>query len=446
MIDKVKNYIKTNSLINDGDKLLVCVSGGADSMALINFFVDNRQTFKLEDLKVAHVNHLLRGEDSYKDQDLVGKYCLANNLSFSCVSINIEEISKKTKKSIELTARDERYKFFGTHKGYKIATAHHLNDNIETFIYNAIRGTSLNGLCGIPNNRDNIIRPFLSVSKHEIENYCTENCIPFNVDKTNFTNDYTRNKIRNDIVSLFDQINSNYLNNFNNLFTSLKQDESYLEYMNEENFSRIFNDNKLDIEKFSVLSISLKNRCIKKFLKINLIDIDNKIISSLNDIILNKNGKIQVSKNKYLEIENKMLCITTDQENVKSFSYDLKPSILNLSNGLFCEIYIVNKKDYIKIKKNMFHCVLDYDKIGSTCKLRTRMENDYIHLSQRKVTKTFKKFCNEEKIKKHLRCKIPLIAIGSKIIHVYDYKSDIDYEIDDLTENILLVRYRGIIN
>ncbi len=202
---KAIKFIDEKKLIAPGDKILVALSGGPDSVFLLNLLIKHKRRFKIE-IALIHINHKLRGKDSTEDE----KFCklLAESLSIPIhiYRKDIKAFSKKNKISIEEAGREIRYSLFESTAnkfGYtKIATAHNCSDNAETVFLNLIKGTGLKGISGIPEARGNIIRPILNVSKEDIISYLNKNEIKYRIDKSNYENDYERNFIRNEIFPL----------------------------------------------------------------------------------------------------------------------------------------------------------------------------------------------------------------------------------------------------
>ena len=199
-------------------KFLLAVSGGADSMVLSHLFrfFDSAQNDKGLEFQVAHVNYHFRGEDSNLDQKIVEDFCKKNDIKFHLKDVSEEE--KTEMKSLQNWAREIRYNFFFNLLEKEnldfIVTAHHLNDELETFIINLSRGSGIKGLSGIPKNENRILRPFLTFSKSEIYAFAEENNIDFREDKSNQKDDYLRNKIRNQIVPKITEIFPNFLEQF----------------------------------------------------------------------------------------------------------------------------------------------------------------------------------------------------------------------------------------
>ena len=168
---KADALVKKYNMLSNGDFVVVGVSGGADSMALLAYLCQKKQEYDLR-LLVANVEHGIRGEESISDTAFVESYCNENNIEFKSISIDAVNGAKQNNMSVEEYSRKVRYDFFRSFNPDKIATAHNLSDNVETLLFRLSRGTSIKGLCGIPPVRDNIIRPFLSVTGEEIRSAC----------------------------------------------------------------------------------------------------------------------------------------------------------------------------------------------------------------------------------------------------------------------------------
>ena len=203
-IEIVKNTIDKYNLIANKDTIVVGVSGGPDSMALLDILYKLKDEYDIN-IVVAHVNHMIRKE-SEEEAIFVKKACEKYGLAFEYKKINIENLAKENKKSTETIGREERYAFFNEilkkYNANKIAVAHNLDDTVETTFMNLMRGSGINGLIGIKYTNGNIIRPLLDVSRNIILEYCEDNSLNPKFDKTNFEPLYTRNKIRLELLPL----------------------------------------------------------------------------------------------------------------------------------------------------------------------------------------------------------------------------------------------------
>ena len=203
MICKVRDTLIKYSMLENTDEIIVGFSGGADSTCLLYILNLLKDEFDFK-IHAAHVNHSLRGNESERDEKFVRDFCEKNSIKLSVLKVDIFKMSKIEGKSLEECGREVRYNFFNSlcANKSKIATAHNLNDCEETMFFNLTRGSGLKGLCSIPAVRENIIRPLIRCSRDEIENFCKENSIQYVTDSSNLSDDYTRNKIRHNIIPI----------------------------------------------------------------------------------------------------------------------------------------------------------------------------------------------------------------------------------------------------
>ncbi|MDR1018750.1 MAG: tRNA lysidine(34) synthetase TilS, partial [Lachnospiraceae bacterium] len=219
IIDKVKKFIKEKDLINSDDKILVGVSGGVDSVVLFSILLKLKASMDLE-LYVVHVNHGIRGANATRDEEFVKSLCDKNNISFSVICEDVPTFAKENKLSEEEAGRIIRRRSFEKIReeiGFdKIALAHHIDDNVETFFLNICRGSGISGGRGMNSKNGYYIRPFLCLTRSEIEEYAGENNIEHIEDETNLEDEYTRNKIRHNILPyLTKEINKNSICHIN---------------------------------------------------------------------------------------------------------------------------------------------------------------------------------------------------------------------------------------
>ncbi|HEX7356390.1 MAG TPA: tRNA lysidine(34) synthetase TilS [Ignavibacteriaceae bacterium] len=202
---KVIRFISENNLILSGDRILIGLSGGPDSVFLLHFLNKFQKKFRIE-IGAAHVNHLLRGKESDRDELFCKTICREISIPFFSIRKKVKSYSLKHKISLEAAGRKIRYDFFekisNQHRYNKIATAHNADDTTETVLLNLIKGAGLKGISGIPIKRKNIIRPILALSKNEILNYLENNLFEYRTDSSNLSNEYERNFLRNEIIPL----------------------------------------------------------------------------------------------------------------------------------------------------------------------------------------------------------------------------------------------------
>ncbi|MBR4949837.1 MAG: tRNA lysidine(34) synthetase TilS [Clostridia bacterium] len=435
MEEKVFNYITENSLLEKGDTVLVALSGGSDSVALISVLLYLREKLSLT-LFAAHVNHNLRGEDSLNDENFVRKLCKDHNIPLFVKSVDIEKISKEKNLGTEECARDERYKFFyevSKEKGIsKIATAHNKNDNAETVLFNLLRGSGLSGLSGIPCKRDNIVRPLLCVSKEEILKYLLEKEQTFVTDKTNFETDYTRNKIRLNVFPLLSEINGGFINNIYRCSQSLKEDEEYLSEISKKELKKIANGKKLSIDGLKNLPLSILNRVILIFYKENF----NKS-PDFTDIKLIREMVFNGRTSMKLDLSEKISCVRgydfieffeEEKKAVADFCYEISHKVFIEEVSKTVSITKVENINNF-VTKNLYDC----DKICGMLKARKRKAGDYFTLSMKK---SLKKLFIDKKVPREDRESAIVIADEKGVVFVEGFGVSKEYRVDKDSKNI----------
>ena len=290
-------------------KFLLAVSGGADSMVLSHLFrfFDFSQNDKDLEFQVAHVNYHFRGEDSNLDQKLVEDFCKKNKIKFHLKDVSEQE--KTQMKSLQNWARELRYDFFfkileQENLDY-IVTAHHLNDELETFFINLSRGSGIKGLSGIPKNENRILRPLLKFTKNEIYAFAKENSIDFREDKSNEKDDYLRNKIRNQLTPKIVEIFPNFLEQFG-------ESLSYLSSVNEFYQEEIAKTLEEVLMKENEETFTLNKEKLFQKPKVLIIEVIRKLGFSgieIEKIISAENGKFFRSSTHEISINKKeILC------------------------------------------------------------------------------------------------------------------------------------------
>ena len=270
---KVLDTISKYNLIQENDKIIVAVSGGPDSMCLLNILYNFKiNNIKKYELYVAHVNHCIR-KDAIEDEKYVEKFCIKREIPCYIKRIDVNKLAINNKKGLEETGRKVRYDFFEELskdlKANKIAIAHNNNDNAETVLMNIIRGTGITWLNGIvPIRNDKYIRPLIECDRIQIEEYCKINNIMPRIDSTNKQNDYTRNKIRNICIPYIkEELNSNIINNIKRLSEIAREENYFINKIIEENYNKIKIEEKentivVDLKKFNELDIFIRKKMV----------------------------------------------------------------------------------------------------------------------------------------------------------------------------------------
>ncbi len=209
MIDAVRQTIERYQLLQSGDRVIVALSGGADSTALLYILYSIKETYDLT-LYAAHLNHLIRGEEATRDEHFCKILCENYNIPLFTRRSDVPALAAQRGVSEELCGRQERYRFFeelSREYGAKVATAHTASDNAETLLFHLARGTSVKGAAGIPPKRGVYIRPLIACTRDQIERCCADNALDFVTDSTNLSDDYTRNKLRHRVIPVLKELN-----------------------------------------------------------------------------------------------------------------------------------------------------------------------------------------------------------------------------------------------
>ena len=269
--DKVLNTIKRYEQIKSGDTIVVGVSGGPDSICLLNVLKNLQNELKIN-IVVAHINHMIRKEAD-SETEFVQDFCEQRDIKCFVKKADVLQIAKEKKLGTEEVGRKIRYDFFEEVKnlvgGNKIATAHNANDNAETVLMNFLRGSGSTGLKGIEPIRDNkLIRPIIECTRQEIEQYCNEKGLNPKYDKTNQENIYTRNKIRNIVIPYIKkEFNPNIIETITRLADVVSSEDDFIENVSNENYKKLLvigekNRIELKLKEFNLLDEVLKNRII----------------------------------------------------------------------------------------------------------------------------------------------------------------------------------------
>ena len=320
MEQKVIDIIKKYNLINPKEKIVVGVSGGPDSISLLNILNNIKNKLDFEIIAV-HVNHQIR-EEAEEDEKYVQRFCEKNQIKCYTKRIDVKKYANTYKMGLEEAGRKLRYQIFDEvlieENADKIATAHNKNDKAETIIMNILRGTGIRGLRGIEAKRENkYIRPLIECERKEIEQYCKDEKIEPRIDKTNFDNEYTRNKIRNVVLPyLKSQFNANIIETLNRLSEVAIETDEFILKETEKEYKRILIDENekniiLNLKEFNKEDSLIKKRIviytISKVLgnkqnieKVNIEDIIQLCQNNIGNKYLtpNKNIKILVNKGK----------------------------------------------------------------------------------------------------------------------------------------------------
>ena len=439
MYQEFLKYNKENNLFDPNkDKILLAVSGGIDSMVMVDLFRRLNCNYA-----IAHCNFHLRGEESMRDERFVTDYATKHNITLYKQEFDTFTYMEENKKSLEMSARDLRYDWFekivNEHGFTLLATAHHGDDSAETFLINLLRGTGIAGLHGILPKSNNIIRPLLFTSRRKINEYAQKHNIEHIEDSTNKDNKYTRNKIRNEIIPVLREISPNFDIIIRKDIERLRETEQVFREVIEKTEKEIL------INKNGVIEIELSKVKALKPIHIYMYEIlseygfnetnINSICEAIDDN--NSSGKQFYSENYRLIIDRNHLLITrTEKEKTIKQDYLLYDYQTNISSPISLHQEILRDLKFIKIQKSKSIAMLDYDKLRFPLTLRHWKNGDFFipfgFNGKQKLSDYFSnnKFSLLQKESQWLLCS------GEDIVWVVGERIDDRFKITDKTQTI----------
>lgn len=461
-----------HQMLQKGDRIIVAVSGGPDSICLLHLLSSIKDEFALE-LYAAHVNHCLRGKESEGDEAYVRDFCKSIGIPLYTKKVDINEYAKNKKLSSETAGREVRYLFFSELleklKADKIALAHNANDQAETMLMRIMRGTGIEGLLGIKPIREGIyIRPLLFLTRKEIERYCKENQLNPRIDSSNLQNIYNRNKIRLELIPYIQEnFNKDIIQSLNRLSMLITADNDFIEQESElryESYSKRENKKVILVKEAFNEKEAIITRMLRMAIRDIKGDLNNFEAKHIYDVMAlqsqgtgksimlpggitadNTYGDISLyyrSKEKDLikaevfeiidtnKLETAEKSGTAIQIRLKETDYEIKFSFEDKGLGL-------------NLKKDNFVKFFDYEKIKSKIIIRTRKEGDKFTPYGMKGQKKLKDFFMDEKIPKDQRDTIPLLCFDEEIAWVVGYRVSENFKVTKDTNKILKVSFKS---
>ncbi len=441
MVEQVYQYIKKHDMVRQGDTVLVGVSGGADSVCLIYVLSVLKERLGIRLLAV-HIHHGIRGAEADRDAEYVKELCKSLNIDCDVVYIDVPAMAKERHLTEEEAGRIARYECFSSYlesgRAEKIAVAHNKNDNAETILFNLFRGSGIRGLGGIQPVRDTIIRPLLMVSRKDIEEYIEALGINYCTDSTNLTEDYTRNKVRKNVLGYaVREINDGAIENIAQAGSRLSEAEEYFTCEAE----RIFDD--IAVMKQGEIIINNNYLRALPFImrKYVIIHSFEKLCGRRKDITMKhiESTALLVDKDTghTLNLPYGMTAIRSYDSlllrNEKAEKSELSYSVEDIKLSVFKR----DKKQIIPQK--IYTKWFDYDKITNILEIRTRKDGDFIEILPAGCKKSIARYMIDSKIPAEKRDKILLLADGNDILWIIGYRISEKYKVTEDTENILEV-------
>ncbi len=457
--NRIKTFCRQNELLADGDRVLLGLSGGADSVCLFLLLEELAKSFSLT-LFPVHINHNLRGEEADRDQQFCEELCREHNCKLTVISVDVETLAGENGWTLEEAGRNARYQAFSELKENfncdKIAVAHHKNDQAETVLFQLLRGSRLKGLSGMEAVNGSIIRPLLCVTREEIEIYLQENKQNFCIDRTNLEDDYSRNRIRHRLLPAAEQLQpravehvaetAEYLNRVEKLLRGLTED-LYRQCVTEDGLGHFF----VQIEPLKNADGILAERVLYEVLcraygckK----DITAGFVTDCMELMQKQTGRYVtlpeglMVQRRYAElwIGRERRQTETYYAEIKEFPFRTKlpgnmgTLHLSLSNS------VENEEN---IPKSTYTKWFDYDKIEKIVSLRTPEPEDMIVLYTDGRKKRIMDILKEAKVPKEERGSIRILAEGNRVLWIPGIRGSEAYRVTKSTKRILKATIDG---
>jgi len=432
LIKKIRMFILENHLIERGEKVVIGFSGGPDSVFLLEILLKLREEFSL-DLSLAHINHLLRGEEADGDEAFARSVAERLGIPYFVKRQSMKEYAKLHKIGEEEAGREIRYGFFeevaektGAHK---VALAHNLDDEIETFMFRLMRGTSLKGLEGIPVRRERYVRPILNLYKGEIMEYLHKNKIAYRIDSTNLKADYTRNSIRLDLIP---EIEGKYNTNFKEKVVNLMEEIREVNSILKVDYTRFLEDGALQWQKIEVLTDYEKRKILNSYLTEHKVEVSRKKLDSILAVMDTGGSKeLSLGKKKKLKKEYNKLYVSVDSENCLD---EIPQAELKIPGEVRFGRYKVKAVigSFEATGRNSFLADIPP---GSILKIRVREPGDRITISDKGTTKKLKEIFINNKIPKEVRQEIPIVTLEEEIVWIAGVRGNERYKVRKPDEN-----------
>lgn len=452
MYSKVLKTIEKYEMLKKGDRVVVGLSGGADSSSLVHILAGLRAEYDL-DITAVHINHGIRGDEADRDEMFANNLCDKLGIKFIAYHCDVPKEAKIRSMGEEEAGRFIRYEKFRETAdnigGAKIAVAHNENDMAETLLMHLCRGTGLKGLAGIKPVNGNIIRPILYCSRSEIEQYCRDNDIDFCTDSTNLKIDYTRNKVRQILLPWLEkEINSSAGTNIAKAAELLREEENYIEDLAEKLYSKVIissYEKKLTVnadilmQENAVMRRRVLRLALRTFRK-DLKDYSRINVENADDILMGETGRrISLPGNLIVEKSYGDLNIilkTAEKANTFEYAIPIGERVYVQEANKFIYLSLSEKENLNARFSNICTKTADYDKINGEIKFRTRCAGDSIGI--RNGRKKLKDLFIDEKVPVQKRDTIPILACGNKVILISDRLGE-DFYIKPETKKVLYI-------
>ncbi len=453
-MERVLEYIREKRMIKTGDKVIVGVSGGADSVCLLFLLKTFSKVLGIT-LSVIHIEHGIRGKESQKDAAFVENLCREWNLPCRVERRDIPALSKEWKCSEEEAGRRVRYEVFQREKEMlgadRIAVAHNRDDQAETILWNLVRGSGLTGLGGIRPIRGEIIRPLLILTRTEIEEILKKEGVSWREDASNQELTYTRNRIRKKILPLLkEEMNCQAAEHIAQAGEKLQEAEEYFRREGQKKAEDLglsregafYLQRSGLLAEASVLRPYILREGLQRFLGISAENFSSVHFKEILGLLEKQSGKkLSLPKNLLVRTEGDYLIFEKDGRMEESFSEETELLIPGETRfgGLTFRTSLESYKKEI-IPEKIYTKWFDYDTIKNTVYLRKRQSGDFLAINREGGVKTLKKYMIDEKIPSGERSRICLLADGSHILWIVGHRISEAYKVRETTKRVLKVQ------
>ncbi|MNJ94946.1 tRNA(Ile)-lysidine synthase [compost metagenome] len=433
MLSKFQNHLSENLSFLKDKKLLIAVSGGIDSMVLLELL--KRLDYNIT---IAHCNFNLRGNESDGDEQFIREYAIKNNIKIFVTNFNTELFASDNKLSIQVAARKLRYVWFEQllqekHLDY-LLTAHHLDDSIETFLINFTRGTGLEGLTGIPQQNDNIIRPLLPFTRNEIENFAKENNILWREDSSNASDKYFRNKLRHDIIPILKSLNPAFSDSFLQTILNLQQSQSLV------NDASILVYKKIVTEREGQKHINIDQlKRLPNYEAYLYQWLSPFGFTAWNDIynLMDAQSGKQVLSSSYRLLKDREVLILEPLKQIDKQIYEIEEGITEVNEPLTIKLQTVDAISPDYTKNTIF---VNNNLIKFPLFVRKWQEGDYFYpLGMNGQKKKVSKYFKDEKMSLSEKENTWLLCSENKVVWIVGKRADERFKADDTTNLILKI-------
>lgn len=440
LLDKVFCFTSEKALFSAPCHVLLGLSGGADSMALLHTLLHWPTPIQVSAI---HIHHGLRGERADQDEAFVRAYCAQNGVPLTIRHMDVAAVAREERLTLEEAGRRVRYEQFeATRRAIGadyVLTAHTASDQAETVLMHLIRGCGVDGLTGIPVARGSIRRPLLCCTREEIEAYCQAHSIPFVTDETNADTRYTRNAVRHRVLPLLREINPSVENALLRLSRQADTDANFLNNQADNLLSAAQCDDGYRTEIIADQPTAIRHRMIRLLLRdANLSSIEESYIVAADEAVLHRHGAVSLTDGYVFSVTQGVASVRKDEPTRQS--EPVYPTSVPCSvayGGFRCDLteYVADDQN---VHKLFLQSAVDYDKIVGKLCIRHRKVGDYLHPCGRGVGKSLKKLMNEWHIPAHMRDTYPLLCDEVGVVLVPGYACDERVRLTEATKHYLV--------